>query len=321
MKRLTTIILFLTLPLFYSCQKEIEKKDELTLLFTGGINSEIFPVSKDADSSNSFSNKALIINRLRADGKNTLIFDSGNLFFNPKTAISLNKNEMEARANLILELFNEMGITALNIGLDDLLLGEEFILSLKDSANFIFISSNIFNSVTGKPLFFEFHVRKVAGVKVGIFGLTSDTGNYPPSIEIRNPFKTASLMANILSRVSDLTVALSNMPLEMNMALADSVKSIDLIIGHHNKEIPMNPTIANGTPIYMTGMEGREMGRIDLYLSNMRSGLTDVTAKKVEAPNTASFSLVDLSEDASSDRKIDSLLNEFLKKFPFQNLN
>ena len=321
MKRLTSLILLFTLPLFYSCQKEIEKKDELIILFTGGINGEFFPVSRDADSSNSFSNKALVINRLRADGKNTLIFDSGNLFFNPGMVASLSKNKMEARANLILELFNEIGITALNIGLDDLLLGEEFILSLKDSANFVFISSNIFNSVTGKPLFFEFHVRKAAGVKVGIFGLTSDTGNYPTSIEIRDPIETASLMANILSRVSDLTVALSNMPLEMNMALADSVESIDLIIGHHNEEILLNPTIANGTPIYLTALKGREMGRIDLYLSNMRLGLTDVTAKKVEAPNSASFSIVDLSEDASSDRKVDSLVNEFLKKFPLQNLN
>ncbi|MCH7496178.1 MAG: bifunctional metallophosphatase/5'-nucleotidase, partial [Candidatus Marinimicrobia bacterium] len=287
MKRIQRLAILVIVILLSSCQKETPKIDglALTLLFSGNTN---------ADSSGSFPQKALIINQLRADSINTLIFDSGNLFFNSEMASSSNQNDMEARANQILELFNEMDITALNIGIDDLLLGEEFILSLKERANFVFISSNIFDSETGKSLFFEFHVRKVAGIKVGIFGLTSDTGNFSPSIEIQDPFKTASIIANILSKVSDLTVALSNMPLEMNMALADSVGSIDLIIGYHDGEISSNPKIVNGIPIYMTGLRDREMGRIDLYLSDMRLGLTDITAKKVEAPNSASFSYVDL---------------------------
>jgi len=124
--------------------------------------------------------------------------------------------------------------------------------------------------------------------------------------------KSASLMVKVLSRVSDLTVALSNMPLEMNMALADSVGNIDMIIGYHNGEISSNPEIVNGVPIYMTGSKGMEMGRIDLYLTDMSLGLTEITAKKVAAANTASFSLVDLSKIVRQDRKEDSQLDKNL---------
>lgn len=301
MKKIT--YLFLVFLLLTTCQKQKEtkiEKSEFTVLFTGGSEADVLIKDEGIESSDIYDYKLSMIEKLREDDKKVLLFNTGNLFNNSKLSSPLNRNDREAYANFILDLFKGLEMTAINASIEDFMIDEDFLSSHKDSVEFAMISSNVFNTVTGKPPLFEFHVRKIAGIRVGIFGLTSAIDNTPASIEVRDPLEIAGLMAKVLGKVADLTIALSNMPLEMNMALADSVSNIDLIIGHHDGEIMLNPKIVNGIPIYMIGLKGGEMGRIDLKLSNMRLALTDVTAKMVEAPNTVSFRIIDLSEDIPS---------------------
>ncbi len=298
MKKIT--YLFLVFLLLTTCQKQKEtkiEKSEFTVLFTGGSEADVLIKDEGIESSDIYDYKLSMIEKLREDDKKVLLFNTGNLFNNSKLSSPLNQKDREAYANFILDLFKGLEMTAINASIEDFMIDEDFLSSHKDSVEFAMISSNVFNTVTGKPPLFEFHVRKIAGIRVGIFGLTSPDNETLALLEIRQPFKIAKLMANILGRIADLTIALSNMPLEMNMALADSVDNIDLIIGQQDGEIPLNPLIVNGTPIYMTGQRGREMGRIDLQLSNMRLGLTDITARKAVATNSASFSLIDLAEN------------------------
>lgn len=298
MKKIT--YLFLVFLLLTTCQKQKEtkiEKSEFTVLFTGGSEADVLIKDEGIESSDIYDYKLSMIEKLREDDKKVLLFNTGNLFNNSKLSSPLNQNDREAYANFILDLFKGLEMTAINASIEDFMIDEDFLSSHKDSVEFAMISSNVFNTFTGKPPLFEFHVRKIAGIRVGIFGLTTAIDNTPASIEVRDPLEIAGLMAKVLGKVADLTIALSNMPLEMNITLADSVNNIDLIIGQQDGEISNNPIIRNNTPIYMTGLDAQQMGKIDLSLSDMRSGLIDITLKEVKVPNSAFFSLIDLAEN------------------------
>ncbi len=101
--------------------------------------------------------------------------DAGDLlfkkFFNPAPEAEV-KPAIE-KARLIVESFNVMGYDAVGIGDDDLTLGKESLVEIAKSANFPFLSSNIFDEVSGKVLFKPYLVKEVSGVRIGIFSLLS----------------------------------------------------------------------------------------------------------------------------------------------------
>ncbi len=70
-----------------------------------------------------------------------------------------------AKANLMVESLNLMGYEALGIGDDDLTLGKEFLVELSKKAKFPFLSSNLVEAESGKPLFQSYLIKEVNGLK------------------------------------------------------------------------------------------------------------------------------------------------------------
>lgn len=186
---------------------------------------------------------------------------------------------MAARAGLILESFNEMGTTVLNVGDDDFMLGESFLLSLKDRAKFPFLSSNIQSSEFHKPLFERYIIKKVGDLKIGFIGLAWDGGNFPKSIEIVDPVSSARDILREIRNDVNLVVALTNMPFKIEQALADSVEGLDMIIGGHDGKSLLRPKINNGRGIYKAGAEGQNLGVINVSYKNKSVELTEISAK------------------------------------------
>ena len=99
--------------------------------------------------------------------------------------------------SLSSKVLNLMGYDALGIGDDDLTLGKDFLIELSKKAKFPFLSSNLVDSESEKPVFQSHFIKEVNGIRVGIFSLISPdafSGPQDPRLKglaIQNPVETA----------------------------------------------------------------------------------------------------------------------------------
>ena len=70
-----------------------------------------------------------------------------------------------------LRLYETMGYDALNIGDTDLGLGVEYLKTLQKKSKIPFLSANLKEKKTGRPIFKSHLVKEVDGMKIGIIGL------------------------------------------------------------------------------------------------------------------------------------------------------
>ncbi len=174
------------------------------------------------------------------------------------------------KANLIIDSLNLMGYDALAIGDDDLSLGKEFLSEMSRIANFPFLSTNVIDEATGKPLFQTHLIKEVDGLRVGIFSLLGpDTfpNPYDPrrkGLMLRSPTETAQAMVKELQPKTDLIILLSHLGYPKDVELAQAVPGIHLIVGGHSGVNLPNPPILRTVMILQMAAKGLYGGRLDL---------------------------------------------------------
>ena len=273
---------------------------------------------------------------------------------------------MAAKAGLILDSFNEMKTTAINIGDDDFMLGTEFLVSLRNRAKFPFISTNLYSKEYQKPLFDRYMIRELGGIRLGIIGVAWDSENYPSTVDVLDPVTQAREVISKISGEVDLIIALTHMPLKVEMSFLEALPEIDFAVGGHDGKSQLKPKLVGGRGIYKAGAEGQNLGKIDVAYKNRDENIKELSAmllnlKRVEvnlgrledelrgstieeayeenksaaakfeelkakkknliesissSVNTASFSIIKLSGEYTSDETIDSYVQEFRKHFP-----
>jgi len=200
------------------------------------------------------------------------------------------------KAHLIINSFNLMGYDAIGIGDDDLSLGKEFLLEISKKANFLFLSSNIFDEESGKLLFSPYIIRKINGLRIGIFSLLSPDsflGQGDPrrkGLIFRSPIETAQSMIKELQSKTDLIILLSHLGYPKDVELAQTVSGIHLIMGSHTGiNFSHPPIINNKTIILQTGPKGMYAGRLDLTFYNHELTFYNTTVRQTMEQNLKSL--------------------------------
>ena len=213
---------------------------------------------------------------LRESEKGVFVLDSGDLLFK-KFVNPIPENElkgMSEKAHLMIESFNLMGYDAMGIGDDDLTMGKEFLLEISKKANFPFLSSNLFDEVSGKVLFQSFLIKETHGLRIGIFALLSPdffTGPSDPrrkGLTFRSPIETAQAMVKELKPKTDLIILLSHLGYAKDVELAQTLQGINIILGGHNGINLVYPSVIKNTIILQTASRGMYGARLDLLLYN-----------------------------------------------------
>jgi len=179
------------------------------------------------------------------------------------------------KAKLIIDSLNLMGYDALAIGDDDLALGKEFLSEMSRKANFPFVSSNVIDESSGKPLFHPYLMKESNGLKIGIFSLLApDTfpNPYDPrrkGLALRSPTETAQAMVKDLQPKADLIILLSHLGYPKDVELAQTVPGIHLIVGGHTGVNLPYPPVINKSLILQMAPKGLYGGRLDFnFYSN-----------------------------------------------------
>ncbi|MFB3885489.1 MAG: hypothetical protein ACE144_09695 [Thermodesulfobacteriota bacterium] len=205
------------------------------------------------------------------------MLDAGDLLFR-KFSSPIPEKELKMaaeKAHLMIECFNFLGYEGLGIGDDDLNLGKEFLVGISKKANFAFLSSNVIDEGPGKILFHPYIIKRVNGLRVGIFSLLSPDsflGQGDPrrkGLAFRSPVETAQSMVKELQPKTDLILLLSHLGYQKDMELAQTVSGIHFIVGSHTGiNLPFPPGVNNKTIILQTVPKGMYAGRLDLTLYN-----------------------------------------------------
>jgi 2',3'-cyclic-nucleotide 2'-phosphodiesterase (5'-nucleotidase family) len=227
-----------------------------------------------------------------------LILDAGDLLFK-KFSNPIPENELKMiteKAYLVIESFNLLGYDALGIGDDDLSLGKEFLMGISKKANFPFLSSNLTDEGSGKLLFPPYILKRINGLRVGIFSLLSPDsflGQGDPrrkGLTFRSPVETAQSMVKELQPKTDLIILLSHLGYQKDIELAQTVSGIHFIMGSHTGiNLPYPPITNNKTIILQTVPKGMYAGRLDLTLYNHETTFYNTMVRQTMEQNLRSL--------------------------------
>ena len=255
---------------------------KLTILHTNDFHSHIDPFEKDVPRNageGGMARRATLISQVRAETKNVLLFDAGDIyqgtpyfnFFNGK---------------FDFELMTMMGYDAATLGNHEFDNGLEGINSQLKYAGFPFINANYDFSETilaGKTI--PYKIFKKGGIKVGVYGLGVELQglvgekNYGKTRYL-DPLETALKMEKMLleKHKTDLIICLSHLGYAYkedkvsDKTLAQQTSHTDLIIGGHTHTFLQKPDLIKNLSgkdvvVNQVGFGGLILGRVDFYFS------------------------------------------------------
>ena len=231
--------------------------------------------------------RAYLIQQIRKENQNTIVLDAGDAI-GPYPLAAFDSGET------VIRMMNMMGYTAMTLGNHEFSYGLDVLRERTAQAQFPMLSANTYARDTSKLLTQAYVIREIAGVKVGIVGLTTPTTKYRASPELQKSLRFDDPIASAKSAVRelkadgcDLIIALSHLGYQGDMELIAQVKEINLVVGSE-VELPTEKTISVMSPIDTTAGTtmvycpwfGGYLGRVDIRLEKSPEGFV---VKNVEA--------------------------------------
>jgi len=267
---------------------------KLTILHTNDVHSRIDPFPT-TDSKypglGGFARRAEMVKQIRAEEKNVLLLDSGDIF-QGTPYFNYYGGELE------FKLMSEMGYDAATFGNHDFDNGIDGLTRQLPHAKFPFINSNYELSDTAlSETTLKNKVFVKDGIRIGVFGLGIELeGLVNPklygNIRYTDPIAEANKQASFLKNEEncDLVICLSHLGYDYNFEkynfdkericdkyVAISSQNVDIILGGHTHTFLDQPEyftnkIGEKVMVCQVGWAGIKLGRIDLQVDRI-SGL------------------------------------------------
>lgn len=253
---------------------------KITILHTNDVHSHIDPFPEN-DSKypgmGGVSKRAWLINQIRNEEKNVLLFDAGDIF---QGTPYFNKYGGE----LEFKLMSAMQYDAATIGNHDFDNGIDSLDKMMTHAKFPFLNVNYdFSKTVLKNKVSNYKVFQKDNVKVGVFGLGVELDGLVLSqlykkTKYLNPVEKAIEITDQLKNKEkcELIICLSHLGYEYDSkkvsdrVLAEQVPYIDIILGGHTHTfLDKSVTIKspeNKTMICQAGWAGLRLGRVDCWI-------------------------------------------------------
>jgi 5'-nucleotidase / UDP-sugar diphosphatase len=229
---------------------------------------------------------ATVINQIRdsVGSDKLLVLDGGDTFGDTMLAA-------ETQGRAVVEVMNVIGYDAMVVGNHDPDFTIDVLRERIHEAHFAVLAANLIDSQTGQPSIQPALIREVAGVKVGVVGLAYPntalttlhrnlTGiTFLPAVETARQW-----VPRLREEGAQLIVVLSHCGLGADIALAQIIEGIDVIIGGHSHNRVESPIQVGRTVIVQAGAHGSDVGRLDLSIRN--GGIVGFTGKLITVDNS-----------------------------------
>ena len=120
--------------------------------------------------------KSTYLEQYRKKQGQMIIVDSGDLLNEHLKIKESIQSSARLKAELIAQIYQHVGIDAINVGELDLVLGLDYLKELEKKYDLPFVSANLVDE-TNSLIFKPYVIKKINGKKIGIFGLMGDTSD------------------------------------------------------------------------------------------------------------------------------------------------
>lgn len=258
---------------------------KLTILHTNDQHSRIEPFPMDGgkfQGLGGFAQRAQLINIIRAQEKNVLLLDSGDIW-QGTPYFNIYGGELE------FKLMSQMRYDASTLGNHDFDAGLNGFVKQLPHATFPFLNANyIFDNTPLQDKVQRYKIFQFGHIKIGVFGLGIELAGLVPTdlyggVQYTDPVLAANNIATELKHghKCDMVICLSHLGYKYSekkvsdIVLAETSKNIDLILGGHTHTFfdkPEEYANAAGEKVLINqvGWAGIYLGRIDFYFEEKR---------------------------------------------------
>jgi 5'-nucleotidase len=274
----------------------------IVILHTNDVHSHIDPFP---DNDPKFAGlggverRAALINKIRSEEKNVLVFDAGDIF-QGTPYFNMYGGEIE------MKLMTKMGYDASAIGNHDFDGGLDNLAKQLQHASFPLICANY--DFTGTPMegkTVPYRIFEKEGVKIGVFGLgielsgLVDSRLYGKTIYL-DPIVKAAEMTHVLRKEKncDVVICLSHLGYKYenekvsDIVLGKKSLGIDVIIGAHTHTFLDKPVI-------LKNREGKDVYITQVGWAGIRLGKITISTNKKTRKNTLETNSVIISKKSS----------------------
>src|SRR6185436_50473 len=270
---------------------------QITILGTTDLHGNINPIDyyTNKPDNRGLAKVATLIKRNRGEQPNVLLIDSGDTIQGSPLESFHGRKNNQPRDPMML-VMNSLKYDAMAVGNHEYNFGLKVLEKARQEAQFPWLSANTYETKTGKTHYQPYLIRDVAGVKIGILGLTTPgipNWDNPPNyagLEFHNPISEAMKWVAVLrgkEKVDVVVVAMhmglgedlrtgevspGQVPHENDaVQIAQQVPGIDVIfMGHTHRDVPS--LYINGVLITQANAWGRHLARADMYLEKSPQG-------------------------------------------------
>jgi 5'-nucleotidase len=215
---------------------------------------------------------------IREQNPNTLFLMAGD-------TISPSVESITYKGAQMIDAWNAAGLDYATFGNHEFDFGPDVLRDRIKESKFGWIAANVIDLKTGKPFgdVPPYVIREFGGVKVGLFGLvlpeTKSTSRPGADVEFRNPCETAKRMVSELQEKGvKVIIALTHLSMREDKEVA-RCSDVDVIIGGH--EHTLLESHAGHAPIFKMTADARELGQIDLNISQATGELESIDWKVI----------------------------------------
>ena len=292
---LSTLIILLALVLVG--RSFAPDRVQITILGTTDLHGNINPIDyyTNKPDNRGIAKVATLIKRIRNEQPNVLLIDSGDTIQgSPLESFHGRKNNTPPDPMMLV--MSSLNYDAMAVGNHEYNFGLKVLEKARSEAKFPWLSANTYDKGKQQPHYKPYIVKEVAGVRIGILGLTTPgvpNWDNPPNyagLEFHEPVAEARKWVPILREreKTDVVVIAMHMGLEEDLrtgetspgqvpheneaiAIAKEVPGVDVIfMGHTHRDVPS--VYINGVLLTQANHWGRHLARADLYLQKAASG-------------------------------------------------
>ena len=214
---------------------------------------------------------ASAINRVRKEtGDAVLLMDAGDLIGDTMIA-----DLTEGQA--LIRVFNHLKYDAMTFGNHEPDFGIGALRDRIKEATFPFVAANLINRVDEASFVAPFVVKRLAGISVGIVGLTypktpwTTSPKHVEELTFLDPIAAMKLQLPKMRREgADIIIVLSHLGLAGDKQLAADISGIDVIVGGHSHNRMEHAARIGNTLIVQAGAHGSDLGRLDLTIQDRK---------------------------------------------------
>lgn len=269
------------------------RRVQIVVLGTTDLHGNLFPVDyyTNKPDNRGLAKIAAIIKRTRLENQNLLLIDSGDTIQGTPLEYYHNKKNNQPPDPMMLAM-SALHYDAMTVGNHEYNFGLKVLEKARSEASFPWLSANTYNKGTSETHYKPYIVKEVAGVRVGVLGLTTpgipnweNVPNYT-GLEFREPLSEAKKWVPVLREKerADVVIIAMHMGVEEDLrtgelnpgqvtnenqaiVIARQVPGVDVIfMGHTHRDLPA--VMVNGVLLTQANYWGRHLARADLYLEN-----------------------------------------------------